>query len=165
MRFLVKRKIQQAFPICGIPAASTAIQLTHSVERLYEILGGRCWKDLTPTQYRHCADGFSLLTVVGLHYYLPGYMTAELDDHVEADVVAEYWTYSLGGTSEFDRLRMTSLGELITLDQIDAIALWIGYHVNRYDKNEYTERSYATLEHWANQAMHAKPSISDFDSR
>ena len=117
MRFLVKRKIQQAFPVCGIPPAATGIQQTHSVEHLHEILGGRCWTDPTPTQYRYCSDGFSLLTVLGLHYYLPGYLMSELDDPDEADVVAEYWTYMLGGDSEFDRLRMNSLGQLVTLDQ------------------------------------------------
>lgn len=157
MRALVKRKIQQAFPVCGIPAASAAIQQTHSVEHLHEILGGRCWNSLTPTEYRHCSDGFSLLTVPGLHYYLPGYMIAELDDPAEADVVAEYWTYSLGGSSEFTNQRMASLGELVTLDQIDAIALWIGYYVNTYDKNKYTQQSYVTLEQWANKALHTEP--------
>lgn len=157
MRSLVKWKIQQAFPVCGIPAASIAIQQTHSVEHLHEILGGRFWNSLTPTQYRHCSDGFCLLTVVGLHYYLPGYMIAELDDPGEADVVAEYWTYSLGGDSEFYIQRMKSLGELITLDQMDAIALWMGYYVNTYDKNKYTQRSYVTLEQWPNKALHTEP--------
>lgn len=153
MQSLVKHKIQEAFPVSGVPAASAAIEQTHSVEHLYEILGGRCWTDLTPTQYRRCSDGFSLLTVIGLHYYLPGYMISELDDPQEADVVAEYWTYHLGGDSEFDTLRMNSLGELITLAQIEAVALWIGYYVNTYEKNKYTERSYATLEQWTNPLL------------
>ncbi len=84
-------------------------------------------------------------------------MIAELDDPAEADVVAEYWTYSLGGSSEFTNQRMASLGELVTLDQIDAIALWIGYYVNTYDKNKYTQQSYVTLEQWANKALHTEP--------
>lgn len=159
MRSLVRRKIQQAFPVCGAPAASAAIQQTHSVEHLHQILGGCCWNNLTPTQYRHCSDGFSLLTVTGLHYYLPGYMIAELDDPEEADVVAEYLTYSLGGSLEFDRQRMTALGDLVTLDQIDAVALWMGYYVNTYGKNEYTERSYVTLEQWATKALSSKPAV------
>lgn len=154
MRSLVKHKIQQAFPIGGVPEASSAIQQTHSVEHLHEILGGRSWNSLTPTQYRYCSDGFCLLTVVGLHYYLPGFMIAELDDPEEADVVAECLTFSLGGDLKFDIQRMASLGELVTLDQIEAVALWIGYYVNAYGKSKFTQQSYVTLEQWANKALH-----------
>lgn len=153
MRQLVRRKIEDAFPTQPVPAAADAIERTYGVEHLHEILGGRVWSDLTPLNYRHCSDGFSLLTVPGLHYYLPGYMVAELTDHREADVVAECWTYSLGGDSEFVRERMNALGELVTVDQIDAIALWIGYYANSYETNNYVRRSYTRLEEWAHKAV------------
>jgi hypothetical protein len=156
MRTLVKRKIQLAFPLNGIPAATNAIERTYCVEHLYEILGDRCWNTLTPTQYRQCSDGFSLLTVAGLHYYLPGYLISELDDPEEADVVAENWIYTLGGSSEFDRLRMLALGHLVTLDQLEAIALWLGHYVNVYDKSQYTTRAYETLEQWTSNAVDKK---------
>ena len=88
----------------------------------------------TPAQYRQCSDGFSLLTVPGLHYYLPGYLISEHDDPEKADVVAQNWIYTLGGSSEFDKQRMLSLGHLVTLEQIEAIALWLGYYVNHMKK-------------------------------
>jgi len=153
MRQLVRRKIEDAFPTDPVPAAVDAIEPTHCVEHLHEILGGQAWNDLTPLNYRHCSDGFSLLTVTGLHYYLPGYMIAELTDPDEADVVAKYWTDTLGGYSEFDRERMAALGKLVSIDQVDAIALWIGYYANSNGFDKYVRQSYATLENWANQAV------------
>lgn len=153
MKSLIRRQIFAAFPITGIPDAHDAIAETHSVEHLHEHLGGRSWDKPTVQEYRYCEDGFSLLTVAGLKYYLPGYLVAELDDPETADVIAEYVTYTLGGQSNFCKERVVELGEMMTENQIAAISLWMGYYVMEYGIDKDVRRSYDTLSEWANNCV------------
>ena len=81
--------IASCFPVQPIPTARDAIIDTYMVEHLHEILGGKPWPILTPVECRHCSDGFTFLTPIGLHYYLPAYMTAEVVNAEEADVVID----------------------------------------------------------------------------
>jgi len=154
MKSFVRHRIVAAFPVIRIPAAKDAIAETHSVEHLHARLGGRSWDKPTVQDYRCCEDGFSLLTVAGLKYYLPGYLVAELDDPETADVIAEYVTYTLGGQSQFCKERLDQLGAMMTEDQIVAIALWLGYYSTQYGIDKDVRRSYDTLTEWANKTMH-----------
>ena len=127
MKKLVRHQIELAFPTLPKPEAEAAVEPTYCVEHIHEHLVGRLWTEPSVEDYRFCEDGFSLLTVVGLHYYLPGYLTAELKAPETADVIAEYATYTLGGDSDFAQQRLQELGDLMMVPQIAA---------NTYESNK-----------------------------
>ena len=95
-----------------------------------------------------CDDGFSLLTVAGLDYYLPGYMIAKIDDPETADIIGEYVTYTLGGTSGFCRTRMAELGKLMTPAKCDAILAWLDWYEARVSPDAHIKRSRETVKNW-----------------
>ena len=95
-----------------------------------------------------CDDGFSLLTVVGLHYYLPGYLIAKIDDPETADIIGEYVTYTLGGTSEFNQTRMIELGTLMSPGKCDAVLAWLDWYESRVTPDAHIERSRKTVRTW-----------------
>ncbi|TWT64952.1 hypothetical protein Pan14r_54540 [Crateriforma conspicua] len=141
-------QIRNAFPVHPIPTSEAAIEDTYCVEHLHEILAGRPWDEPTVQDYRMCDDGFSLLTVAGLGYYLPGYLIAKIDDPETADILGEYVTYTLGGTSDFCRTRMTELGRLMDPAKGDAILAWLDWYEARVTPDAHIERSRETVKTW-----------------
>lgn len=156
MQTLIRHQIERAFPTHPKPGANAAVESTYGVEHLHERLAGRPWTEPSVDDYRCCDDGLRLLTVPGLHYYLPGYLTAELKDPNAADVIAEGVTYVLGDHSAMAQQRLNQLGHLMILPQIVAIGLWLGYYVQTYGSNQHVRRSYATLDAWATKALNAE---------
>ena len=140
--------IRNAFPVQPIPKAATVVENTYGVERLYEILAGRPWDEPTVRDYRMCDDGFSMLTVSGLHYYLPGYLIAKIEDPETADIIGEYVIYTLGGTSDFCRTRMAELGKLMNPTQCVAILAWLDWYATRVTPDAHIKRSRETVESW-----------------
>ena len=144
----LRAQIVSAFPELPIPTPQTAVEDTYCVEHLHEHLAGRPWTEPTVGDYRQCEDGFSLLTVAGLHYYLPGYLCSELDDPETADVIAEHVCSTLGGKSAFCRERMKALGAIVTPLQMSALKKWLHYYVAEYGANGSTRRALATIDNW-----------------
>ncbi|EMI51890.1 DUF6714 family protein [Rhodopirellula sallentina] len=140
--------IRNTFPVHPIPDSEAVVEDTYCVEHLHEILAGRPWDEPSARDYRMCDDGFSLLTVSGLGYYLPGYLTAKLDDPEAADILGEYVTYTLGGTSNFCRTRMSELGTLMNRDKCDAILAWLDWYEACATPNAHIERSRKTVRTW-----------------
>lgn len=145
----VVNRIRSAFPVQPVPAPSVVVEDTYCVEHLHEILAGRPWDEPTVRDFRRCDDGFSLLTVTGLHYYLPGYLVAEIDDPETADIIGEYVTFTLGGTSEFCRTRMTELGKLVTPAKCHAVLAWLDWYEDRVTSGTHIQRSRETVRGWA----------------
>ena len=144
----LRAQIVKAFPERPVPSSMAAVEDTYCVEHLHELLGGRRWTEPTVHEYWMCEDGFSLLTVSGLHYYLPGYLCAELDDPETADVIAECVCFTVGGKSEFRRNRMRDLGKMMTQAQTLALKDWLDYYVDAYGAAGHTQRSHATVANW-----------------
>ncbi len=148
---IVEQKIRSSFPVVPVPSPEQAIGDTYMTEHLRERLASRRWDEPSVVDYRCCEDGFHLLTPLGLHYYLPGYLLAEIRDPETSDILAQYVTFKLAGdgTSYSDR-RLEQLGALVSADQIEAIALWLAFYVQRYalSEDKDVERSYATLDKW-----------------
>ncbi len=142
--------IASTFPVHPMPTARDAIIDTYLVEHLHEILGGKPWPSLTATECRHCSDGFIFLTPIGLHYYLPAFMTAEVVDAEEADVVID----SLIGLFRRDRFyrddRYLGFWRLVTDDQLAVIRRWLDHYELVYDFNDYTQSEVATARAWLN---------------
>lgn len=140
--------IASCFPVHPVPTAHDAIIDTYMVEHLHEILGGKPWPSLTPIECRHCSDGFNFLTPIGLHYYLPAYMTAEVVDAEEADVVLD----SLIGLFQRDRFyrddRYLDFWRLVADDQLAVIGRWLDHHEIAYDFNDCTQSEVAIARAW-----------------
>lgn len=86
-------------------------------------------------EYRHCVDGFSLLTAAGLHYYLPGYMAAEVIGSEEADAVIDSLISHFQGQDFYGRPDQVHFWSLLTPAQNEAIGSWLihyelDYHFN-----------------------------------
>ncbi|MEO2034342.1 MAG: DUF6714 family protein [Planctomycetaceae bacterium] len=130
-----------------MPSACDAIIDTYMVEHLHEILGGKPWPTLTPTQCRHCSDGFSFLTPVGLHYYLPAYMTAEIVDPEEADVVADSLIRLFQGVHWF-RDGLVRFWQLVTPMQLAVIGKWIDHYETKFRFHDGTKTEVETARNW-----------------
>lgn len=135
MHFLVD-EIKAHFPVQPVPNASDAIVNAYMVEHLYEILGDRPWPELSATECRYCSDGFNLLTPVGLHYYLPAYMTAEIVDSEEADVVVDALIGLFQGVWFYGPGKIFSFWELLTPSQLVVIGQWIDHYESKYYFND-----------------------------
>ncbi|MEZ6119031.1 MAG: DUF6714 family protein [Pirellulaceae bacterium] len=150
--------IASYFPVQPIPTARDAIIDTYMVEHLYEILGGKPWPNLTPVECRQCSDGFTFLTPIGLHYYLPAYMTAEVVDAEEADVVID----SLIGLFQRGRFyrddRYLDFWRLFTDDQLGVIRRWLDHYETAYDFNDCTQSEVATARAWLDTVSGARHS-------
>jgi hypothetical protein len=144
----LKLRIQNAFPVYPIPSPTDAVEPTYMVEHLHELLAGRPWTAPTVRDYRMCDDGFSLLTANGLHYYLPGYLIAELADPDTADIIAEYVTYTLTPDSEFSRSRIEQLGSLMTRQQCLVLDEWLSRYEDLYGSDRHTLASRKTVAAW-----------------
>jgi hypothetical protein len=144
----LSQQIKNAFPVLPIPSADDAIERTYMVEHLHELLGGRRWTEPSVREYRMCDDGFSLLTVTGLHYYLPGYLQAELTDPETADVIAECVTYTLTPDSDFSRSRVAALGVLMTAHQCAVLAEWLVRYEESYGADRHTRASRQAVAKW-----------------
>jgi hypothetical protein len=140
--------IRNAFPVRPIPDAATVVEETYCVEHLHELLAGRPWDEPTVRDYRMCDDGFSLLTVTGLNYYLPGYLIAKIEDPESADIIGEYVTYTLGGKSDFCRTRMAELGKRMNPGKCEAILAWLDWYEARVTPDAHIKRSRETVKNW-----------------
>lgn len=136
------------FPVRPIPTANDSIIDTYMVEHLHEILGGKPWPSLTPIECRHCSDGFTFLTPVGLHYYLPAYMTAEVVNADEADVVIDSLISLFQGVRSFDRDRYLDFWRLLTDAQLAVVDRWIDHYEIAYHFNDCTRMEVATARTW-----------------
>jgi hypothetical protein len=149
---IVERKIRASFPLNPMPDPDEAVEKTYCVDHLHERLAGKKWNEPSIADYRFCDDGFSLLTVKGLHYYLPGYLLAEVVDPETSDVLAEYVTFTLADDgSDFSQRRLAEMSRLVTDDQIEAIALWLALYALRYEVNTDVRKCFKTLEDWSRQ--------------
>jgi hypothetical protein len=150
LEVIVEGKIRSSFPLTPLPHPDEAVEKTYCVEHLYERLAGRTWDEPSVADYRFCEDGFSLLTVRGLHYYLPGYLLAEVVDPETSDVLAQYVTFTLADDgSHFSQRRLADMGRLVTGDQMEAIALWLTLYTLRYESDKYVRKSFETLGNWS----------------
>lgn len=154
MHEIVERKIRQAFPAESLPRDWSDLVSGRSAAYLHNTLCGRRWDCIGSEEYRFCGDGISLLPIPLLHYYLPGFLLAGLESTDDAGVLAEYWTYALSGESDADWQRMQLLANRVTVEQIDAVALWLAYYGELYGMNPYVRRCFDTLETWAEYALH-----------
>jgi hypothetical protein len=148
---IVERKLLNAFPAVPVPDRDVVVEDTYETDHLHELLAGRRWDKISVEDYRYCDDGFSLLTVVGLHYYLPGYLISEIRDSETSDILAQYATFTLADDgSEFTRKRLDSLGGLVTVEQIEGIALWLCMYAQRYGEtnDKHVRKSFTTLDEW-----------------
>lgn len=141
-------EIKIHFPVHPVPRAVDAIVDTYMVEHLHEILGDRLWPTLTPTECRHCSDGFNFLTPSGLHYYLPAYMTAEVIDHREADVVIDALIGLFQGDRSFGREEVLSFWQLMTPGQLIVVGRWIDHYETRYHFNDCTTTEVHIARKW-----------------
>jgi len=141
-------RIRDAFPTNPVPLADSAVEDTYCVEHLHELLAGKAWDVPTVYEYRCCDDGFSLLTVLGLHYYLPGYLVAELTDPETADVIAESVTFAFAGRSQFSQDRMRLLGLEMTVPQCVVIRDWLLYYESETCSDKHLRGSLATVASW-----------------
>ncbi|TWT79542.1 hypothetical protein CA13_09460 [Planctomycetes bacterium CA13] len=153
--------IASCFPVNPVPAARDAIIDTYMVEHLHEILGDKPWPSLSPIECRHCSDGFTFLTPIGLHYYLPAYMTAEVVDAEEADVVID----SLIGLFQRDRFyrddRYLEFWNLVTDDQLAIIGHWVDHYETTYDFNDCTQSEVTIARTWLATLSDARHSKND----
>ncbi|GAA5511286.1 DUF6714 family protein [Novipirellula caenicola] len=140
--------IASCFPVHPIPNARDAIIDTYMVEHLHKILGGKPWPNLTPVECRHCSDGFTFLTPIGLHYYLPAYMTAEVVDAEEADVVIDSLIGLLQRARFYRDDRYLDFWRLLTDDQLTVIGRWLDHYETAYDFNDCTQSEVATARTW-----------------
>lgn len=131
-------EIKTHFPVHPVPSGADSIIDTYMVEHLHEILGDKAWPNLTPTECRHCSDGFNFLTSIGLHYYLPAYMTAEIVDSREADVVIDALIGLFQGKGYFGRDEYRSFWQLLTPSQLAVIGKWIDHYESKYHFNDCT---------------------------
>ncbi|MDV6031739.1 MAG: hypothetical protein F9B45_16935 [Phycisphaera sp. RhM] len=136
------------FPVHPAPKPSDAIIDTYMVEHLHEILGGKTWRKLTPTECRHCSDGFTFLTPVGLHYYLPAYINAEVVDPGEADVVIDSLIGLFQGARSFGSDEYLRFWRLLTPMQLTVIGKWIDHYETRYHFNDSTKTEVENARKW-----------------
>jgi hypothetical protein len=136
------------FPVHPVPKPSDAIVDTYMVEHLHEILGGKPWPTLTPTECRHCSDGLILLTPVGLHYYLPAYITAEIVDSAEADVVIASLIGLFQGARCFGGENYLPFWQLMTSMQLAVIVKWLDNYETKYHFNDSTKTEVRNARKW-----------------
>ncbi|MCC9603761.1 hypothetical protein LOC67_24690 [Stieleria sp. JC731] len=136
------------FPVHPVPTPSDAIIDASMVEHLYEILGGKPWPTLTPTDCRHCSDGFTFLTPVGLHYYLPAYITAEVINSKEADVVIDSLIGLFQGVDFFRSDEYLHFWRLMTPMQLAVIDKWIDHYETRYHFNDSIKSEVGNARKW-----------------
>ncbi len=141
-------EIKTHFPSAPVPPAVDAIIDTYMVEHLHEILGDKPWPTLTPTECRHCSDGFTFLTPTGLHYYLPAYMTAEVVDSEEADVVIDALIGLFQGVRCYGRDEYLQFWELLTPAQLAVIGHWIDHYETTYHFNKSTKTDVERARKW-----------------
>ena len=141
-------EIAAHFPVRPVPSASDAIVDTYTVEHLHRILGDRPWPTLTPAECRHCEDGFVFLTPVGLHYYLPAYMTAELVDAEEADCVTDSLIGLFQGAGCFGGDRYFRFWRRLTPIQSALIGKWIDHYEAEYHFNDCTATEVENARSW-----------------
>lgn len=148
----LQQQIRDAFPTHPVPPADAVVENTYCVEHLLELLAGRPWDVPSVRDYRCCDDGFSLLTTVGLHYYLPGYLTAELVDPETADTIAESITFAMNRRSQFKSQRMDALGALLTRPQRAAIRDWLLQYESEIGIDKHLRGSLMTVADWDSKA-------------
>lgn len=141
-------EIKLNFPLQPIPQGVDAIIDTYMVEHLHEILGNKAWSTLTPTECRHCSDGFVFLTPIGLHYYLPAYLTAHIVDSKEADVVADGLIGLFQGARSFGNDKYLPFWQLVTQGQFDVIGRWIDHYESKYYYNKETKTEARNAREW-----------------
>lgn len=140
MLALARWKIEAAFPCSPVISAADAVEETHSVEHLYEKLAGRPWIEPSYSDYFTCLDGFSLLKVEAIRYYLPGFLLAALDLRDTEGMVGGYIVRTFGGErSEYTIERSRLVLRLLSGEQKVAFALFFATFVVRfgYDKSVY----------------------------
>ncbi len=140
--------IASCFPVHPIPPARNAIIDTYMVEHLYEILGGKPWPNLTASECRHCSDGFTFLTPIGLHYYLPAYMTAQIVDAEEADVVVDRLIRLFQRDRYYRDDQYLDFWRLLTADQLAVIRRWLDHYETAYEFNNCTQHEVAMARAW-----------------
>ncbi len=141
-------EIKTHFPVQPVPPAADAIIDTYMVEHLHEILGDKTWPTLTPTECRYCSDGFTFLTPTGLHYYLPAYMTAEVIDSEEADVVIDALIGLFQGVRCYGREEYLPFWKLLTSAQLAVIGQWIDHYETKYHFNDCTTTEAKNARKW-----------------
>ena len=155
-------EIKTHFPVHPVPRATDAIIDTYMVEHLYEILGNKTWPTLTPTECRFCSDGFTFLTPTGLHYYLPAYMTAQIVDSEEADVVVEALIGLFQGVRCFGGDKYLRFWTLMTPMQLTVVGKWIDHYETKYHFNDCTKTKAENARNWV--VAVAKPASESHNS-
>ena len=100
------------------------------------MLGDQPWDALTPADYRRCADGFSLLTPIGLFAYLPGYMRAEVVPPRVADVISDQWRWTFNRDTTGLPEQLDALTPLFTAEQAEAMYLFLLLDIRRSGLSE-----------------------------
>lgn len=141
-------EIKAHFPSQPFPRAADAIIDTYMVEHLHEILGNKIWPTLTPTECRYCSDGFTFLTPLGLHYYLPAYMTAQIVDSKESDVVVDALIGLFQGVRSFSGEKYLRFWQLLTPSQLSVIGHLINHYEKKYHFNDCTKTEVQNARKW-----------------